>query len=126
MFQLNQLQQAEVQYFSFFGLEPPEEQYKIFDYRDLCWTAKEQNHYNIFRYVSPNDPHFYGTDYCNIRRKDKGSYYERDGVCMFRVAYSVRETNYNYFKVFLEKNFIDDYDNFSQAVNALSAQPQGS
>ena len=124
MIELDRLKQAEERFFSFFDLNPPYEKYSIIDNRDCYWTAKEAGQHILikFRAKDPNVTNSYGCDNIHRYRKGKGGYYEKDGVVMFRVTYSIKEVNYSYFRVLLDENYIDEYDNFLECIPLAAAQ----
>lgn len=122
MFQLDRLKTAERSFFDFFDIDPPDELYQIYDKRSFYWTAKEEGQHIRIKYaLDEGNNRQYGEDRIHLFRKSKGSFYERDGITMFRVTYAVKEIDYTYFKVFSNSHYIDDYDNFLEHMLSIAA-----
>lgn len=123
MFELDRFQQEENELFDFFGLNPPTEMYKIIDNRNFYWSVEERGQHYFIKYTSKDpDNRCLGTDFIHRFRKGKGGYYEKDGVVMFRVTYAIKEVDYSYFRILLNENYIDDYENFTERIPVAAAQ----
>ncbi len=124
MLQLENLIKAEQDFFEFFDLDKPKEQYSIVDNTKTYWTTENGNQHLKINYRPDllSNPDSIYSRYLMVHkyRRSKGGHYYKDGYTLFRMTYSVQGISYSYFTVFSDEYFLNvKSEDFDETVKSL-------